>query len=408
MRVLALLALAACAHAGTSTSTHSGGAPVGAQALPSATARDFTTAAPAGPILLVSGEPVPAIEAELERACRKAGLSADPRLAELAQSVARQSDGGRAAPRGSFVSYMGHRLGLVEPTPQLWLAGASRADMLTANIEPAVREAAQAMKLTHCGGALVQDEGMTVLAVAFSGRLLRLSEPVSRRVPRGTKLPLRATLERGYAKPALAVTDPQGATSRVTLPDARTIRHDLALDREGLHSIELLAEGPAGIAVIAVIPVMVGEGAEPAAPEYQEGQAETNVADFTDKLRELIAETRAKRNLPPLKLSRDLARIAQAHSEDMDAHRFVAHNSPSTGQATDRLARAGLKAQVLLENIGRGYSATEIHEGLMASPGHRANILHPEVRELGLGVVIQPEGERIAFLVTELFAKLLK
>ena len=97
-RVLALLALAACAHAGASTSTHAGGPAADATAVQPASALDFTTEAPMGPILLVSGEPVPAIEAELARACRKAGLSADPRLAELARAVALQSHGGRASP----------------------------------------------------------------------------------------------------------------------------------------------------------------------------------------------------------------------------------------------------------------------------------------------------------------------
>jgi uncharacterized protein YkwD len=301
---------------------------------------------------------------------------------------------------------MGHRLGLVEPTPQLWLAGASRADMLTATIEPAVQEAAQAMPLTHCGGALLRSDDMTVLAVAFSGRLVRLSEPVPRRVAVGTHIPLRASLPQGYTKPALAVTGPDGAASRIPLPNSRDIRHDLALVREGSHSIEILAEGPSGITVIAVIPVLVGDADEPAPPAYEEGQTETSVDAFMEKLSELIAETRKARRLPPLKVHRGLARVAQAHTEDMNAHQFVAHTSKTTGEASDRLARAGLKARVLLENIGRGYSASEIHEGLMASPGHRANILHPDVREMGLGAVIQPEGDRVAFLVTELFAKL--
>ena len=322
-------------------------------------------------------------------------------------AVAEQSNGGRAAPRGSFVGHMGHQLGLVEPTPQLWLAGASRADMLTAGIAPAVQEAAHSMKLSHCGGALLQNQDMTVLAVAFSGRFLSLKRPLPRRVPVGTSLTLEAVLDREYAHPSLATTDPQGVTTRVPLPDSRSVRHTLTLDREGVHSIEVLAEGPEGISVLAVIPIMAGEGPEPAAPEYAEGQAETDVDSFVDKLSALIAETRAARKLPALKVDKRLVRIARAHSEDMDAHHFVAHTSKITGEATERLGKAGLKARVLLENIGRGYSASEIHEGLMASPGHRANILHPDARQMGLGVVIQREGDRIAFLVTELFADLL-
>lgn len=409
IRVLALLALGACAHGSSASPSFISAASKTETVAPGTsvqTARDFATKPPSGPILLVQGAPSQAIHDALARACRKAGLDVDPRLGQLAMAVAQQSQGGRSAPRGSFVGHMGHRLGLVEPTPQLWLAGASRADMLVAGIAPAVQEAAHSMKLSHCGGALLQGDTMSVLAVAFSGRFLSLKEPLPQRVPVGTALTLEAKLDKGYARPSLAITDPQGLATRVPLPDERNLRHVIALDREGVHSIEVLAEGPGGISVLAVIPIMVGDGPEPTAPEYQEGQAETDVEGFVEKLSELIAETRAARNLPPLKVDRRLVRIAQAHSEDMDAHHFVAHASKTTGEATQRLAKAGLKAQVLLENIGRGYSASEIHEGLMASPGHRANILHPDAREMGLGVVIQHEGDRIAFLVTELFAKL--
>jgi uncharacterized protein YkwD len=87
-------------------------------------------------------------------------------------------------------------------------------------------------------------------------------------------------------------------------------------------------------------------------------------------------------------------------------HHFVAHTSKRTGEAQDRVARAGLHSLVLLENIGRGYSAQEIHDGLMESPGHRANILNRDVRALGIGVGAEPEGDRQAFVATQLFARL--
>ena len=42
----------------------------------------------------------------------------------------------------------------------------------------------------------------------------------------------------------------------------------------------------------------------------------------------------------------------------------------------------------------------------MESPGHRGNILSPDARELGIGVVAETEGDRLAFLATELFTRL--
>jgi hypothetical protein len=86
-----------------------------------------------------------------------------------------------------------------------------------------------------------------------------------------------------------------------------------------------------------------------------------------------------------------------------------------------RMADAGYPfegATVSLENIGwqsargeEGYAddVEDIHEGLMQSPGHRANILNPEVQDIGLGVEIgtftSDSGDFEAVMVTEVFAR---
>ncbi len=87
----------------------------------------------------------------------------------------------------------------------------------------------------------------------------------------------------------------------------------------------------------------------------------------------------------------------------MAAHRFVAHVSPTTGAHDDRLRAAGFLAGLSLENVARGYSADEVHEGLLASPGHRANLLHATVTHVGIGVARETDGAGL--LVTEVFAE---
>jgi len=344
--------------------------------------------------------------AALERACGKAGMIADGRLATLAQMVAEASQQGRRAPQGGFVSFQAQRLGLIEPSPQLWLASASRADMLLSAMKPAVSEAARMGRLTHCGGALIQAGDMAVMAVAFSGRFVSLEHAIPQRVELGSVLSLDATLARGYARPSLAVTGPSGQVTRTPLPATRKFQHALRLDTAGEHTLEILAEGPEGLSVLAVFPVVAGSALDRDAPSYAEGPAEQDAAAVVDKLIQLIAAERAQRKLPPLHVDARITAIALAHTEDMAKHHFVAHTSKRTGEPSDRVQAAGLRANVVLENIARGYSAAEIHQGLMQSPGHRGNILHPDARDLGLGVVSEPEGERLAFLVTELFTQL--
>jgi hypothetical protein len=85
----------------------------------------------------------------------------------------------------------------------------------------------------------------------------------------------------------------------------------------------------------------------------------------------------------------------------MAEHRFVAHNSPTRGTTSERLQRAGLRSGLTLENVARGYGPREIFDGLMASPGHRANILNPDVTHVGVGVVADPSGNGL--LVTQDF-----
>ena len=73
---------------------------------------------------------------------------------------------------------------------------------------------------------------------------------------------------------------------------------------------------------------------------------------------------------------------------------FFAHNDPGTGSAiVDRIRATGYLdgagAWRVAENIAMGYeSAAATMTGWMNSPGHRANILTPELTHLGVGVSI--------------------
>ena len=112
---------------------------------------------------------------------------------------------------------------------------------------------------------------------------------------------------------------------------------------------------------------------------------------------------RARAGLPALMVDPRLTAIARAHSQDMADHDFVGHVSPRTGTAMDRVRRAGLRPELVLENVGRAYGASEAESGFLASPGHRGNLLDPHARRLGVGVVFGREvtGTRPMF-VTQL------
>jgi stress response protein SCP2 len=114
-----------------------------------------------------------------------------------------------------------------------------------------------------------------------------------------------------------------------------------------------------------------------------------------DALAEVVRLTNAERTARGLRaLGTDdrLARAAYAHSADMAARRFFAHECPSGTQAWDRAVAAGYTYRMVAENIAAGQrTPAEVVEGWMNSPGHRANILNGELTQIGVGFA--PGGE---------------
>jgi uncharacterized protein YkwD len=344
------------------------------------------------------------LRAALENACADGRLASDGRLAELARAVARATQG--EAPSASLVSFHAARLGLSDPTPQLWLANASESSAVLPSLAGFVRGAIGTESLTHCGGAALRGGHGVLVAVALSRRLVTFASPIPRRVEPGGSLALSATLAAGYDDAVLAITTPRGDVERTTLGAGRRLKTTVSFPERGEVTLELLARGPEGVTVVALLTIAVGIEPRSEAPGTGGQIVERDPEAVVLALNELIARERKARKLAPLAQHEGLARVARAHTDDMLAHHFVAHTSQRTGEAHDRVARAGLHSVVLLENIGRGYSAEEIHAGLMESPGHRANILNPGVRVLGIGVGAEREGERQAFVATQLFARL--
>ncbi|MET7729783.1 CAP domain-containing protein [Streptomyces sp. NPDC005402] len=105
-----------------------------------------------------------------------------------------------------------------------------------------------------------------------------------------------------------------------------------------------------------------------------------------DEVVGLTNRERARAGLRPLGVDPLLARAAQAYSTDMAVRAFYSHTSPEGTQPWDRAAAAGSTRRSIGENIACGQrSATEVVEGWMNSPGHRANILKPDFTHIGIG-----------------------
>lgn len=113
---------------------------------------------------------------------------------------------------------------------------------------------------------------------------------------------------------------------------------------------------------------------------------------------ELLAlhnEERAERGVPPLCWSEDPAAAATAHSEDMMERGFFAHETPEGITPADRTLSSGYDSSFIAENIQIHHMSVgfepnmkdleEVVRGWMESPGHRRNLLDPELHEVGIG-----------------------
>ena len=130
-----------------------------------------------------------------------------------------------------------------------------------------------------------------------------------------------------------------------------------------------------------------------------------STSDVERRIFALTNEDRKRQGLEPFVWDDLAAEIARRHAVEMATDQYVAHRSPKTGFHGDRAAKAGLASPMLLENVALAYSAEEAHLGFMGSPGHRANVLHPDATHLGIGVAFGPSDgpRRPRVYVTELF-----
>ncbi|HME44123.1 MAG TPA: CAP domain-containing protein [Syntrophorhabdales bacterium] len=103
----------------------------------------------------------------------------------------------------------------------------------------------------------------------------------------------------------------------------------------------------------------------------------------------LTNNARALNGLGALSENQLLDTVAEERAEDMLEKQYFAHISPTGEQASDVAQRVGYRYKILAENLASGTFLTnqKLIDGWMQSPGHRQNILSPEVQDIGVAVV---------------------
>lgn len=101
----------------------------------------------------------------------------------------------------------------------------------------------------------------------------------------------------------------------------------------------------------------------------------------------LLNEERKKRGLKALTMDSSLQAVARAHGKDMFAKGYFSHYSPTGLSPFDRMAKANIAYTHAGENLALSPTTDLAMQGLMQSPGHKANILSPDFGKVGIGVI---------------------
>ena len=128
--------------------------------------------------------------------------------------------------------------------------------------------------------------------------------------------------------------------------------------------------------------------------QCSKSQDSNNVSLKTNKMLTLINQQRQKgcncgntyyKAVPPLKWNATLEKVAKAHSDDMRRRNTMTHYGKNGETPGNRLNKAGYKWSTWAENVAMGQqNEEEVMKSWLKSSGHCANIMNPDVTEVGV------------------------
>jgi len=138
----------------------------------------------------------------------------------------------------------------------------------------------------------------------------------------------------------------------------------------------------------------------------QEVEGLRDLAEVRRLALERVNQARADHGLPPVVADPRLDEAAQAHADDMLERRYYGHVAPGGATARTWVRRSHYGAFTYLgENIAKGlFQPAEMVERWLASKEHRANILHEDAEQTGLGLAFGDTPDGFQVLWVQLFA----
>jgi hypothetical protein len=98
-------------------------------------------------------------------------------------------------------------------------------------------------------------------------------------------------------------------------------------------------------------------------------------------------EDRINQGLQPLRFDPVLAEASAIHAREMAAHAEISHQFNGEPTLAERGSSVGAHFSLITENVAEAPTSVVIHNLWMHSPGHRANLLDPNVDSIGIAIV---------------------
>lgn len=136
-----------------------------------------------------------------------------------------------------------------------------------------------------------------------------------------------------------------------------------------------------------VLCLVLAGAAAGASAQYAQAQGGQSMPAAAEQLFALANESRNATGAGQLKWDGALAEAALQHCQRMAAEGPISHRYGGEPDLATRASQAGAHFSLVEENVAVGPTAATIHDEWMHSPGHRANLLNPEVDRIGVAVV---------------------
>jgi uncharacterized protein YkwD len=151
-----------------------------------------------------------------------------------------------------------------------------------------------------------------------------------------------------------------------------------------------------GVAMLAAWLGACASGEPPSQPSMYRSMAAADAELDVAAAASMISGYRGNNGLGVVTLDPTLMKLANEQSQAMAKRNMFDH--AAAGEFSKRLARAGLDANLAVENIGAGYhTLAEAFSGWRDSPPHRSNMLKREATRMGIAAVYAPESKYKVF-----------